>query len=621
MSMTTSETPSDDNQPQAETASIWDDLSKKHGDDYLASWLQLQSSFIPGSYSALLAVAKNGGNFKPVAVWPDTPSDVEQLSELIDNVISFEKGLVTALERGSKDGVKAYGVGYPIVVNETLSAVVAVAIVVRDESGMQFAMKQLQWGVSWFELSKLRSENTEQTVLNKKLSAGVDTLANVLGEQEFNSACMRFVSDMSIALDCERVSLGFMHNSALKLRHLSDSVQFGEKMNLVKGIEAAMNEAADQHLMIVYPPLETDDLVIVNRAHETLSQDQTECSVISIPLYIDDQCVAAVTLERELSHPFTKEESEFSESVASLVVAVLEEKRLNNRSIFVKMANSVGSGLSNIFGAGHIGKKLGVIALVVVASFLSFASGDYRLSSNARLETSLQQVVASPFDAYIKSSLVRAGDVVSKGDVLVDLDDRDLRLERLKTISQKAKLERQYQEATANYDRARIKILSAEISRLDAELNLVERRLEHASLLSPFDGLLISGDLSQRMGSAVNKGEELFQVSPLNKYRIKLLVKESRIADIELGQTGTLFLSALPENNYSFVVNRITPVITVLDGASYFNVEADLNETSDQLQPGMEGVGKIFVDERKYFDIWTRDFVEWFRIKAWSWWG
>ena len=621
MDMTSPETSFDNDQAQEATASVWSDLSLKQGEEYLSSWLQLQAGFIPGSYTALLAASETQKNFKPVAVWPDTPADIEQLSDLIDNVISSEKGLITAFDRAPIDNAKAYGVSYPIIVNEQLSAVIAVAVFVQDEQAMQYAMRQLQWGAGWFELSKLRADNIKKNALNRQLSSGVEILGNVLGEQDYNAACMRFVSDVSIALDCERVSLGFMHKGSLKLRHLSDSVQFGEKMNLVKGIEAAMNEAADQHVMLVYPPYETNNLMLVNRAHERLSKDQTDCTIISIPLYAGDECVAAVSLERELSQPFSENEAYFSESVCSLIVPALEEKRLNSRSIFLKLGHAIESTLSEIFGAGHLVKKLSLAVCVCIILFLSLVSGDYRLSATATLETSLQQVVAVPFDAYIKSSSVKAGDIVKKGDTLVALDDRDLRLERLKVISQKSKLDREYQEATANYERAKIKILSAELSRLEAELNLVESRLTHASLIAPFDGLLISGDLSQRLGSAVSKGDVLFQVSPLNRYRIKLLVKESRIADIKLGQTGTLFLSALPENTYSFVINRITPVISVLDGASHFNVEGDLRHASSQLQPGMEGVGKIFIEKRKYIDIWTRDFVEWFRLKAWAWWG
>ena len=36
--------------------------------------------------------------------------------------------------------------------------------------------------------------------------------------------------------------------------------------------------------------------------------------------------------------------------------------------------------------------------------------------------------------------------------------------------------------------------------------------------------------------------------------------------------------------------------------------------------PGMEGVGKIQVDERKLFWIWTHKLVHWMRMWVWSWW-
>lgn len=63
------------------------------------------------------------------------------------------------------------------------------------------------------------------------------------------------------------------------------------------------------------------------------------------------------------------------------------------------------------------------------------------------------------------------------------------------------------------------------------------------------------------------------------------------------------------------------------DGSSYFIVEAEFNTSNsdsqqfEQLQPGMEGVGKVYIDERLIFHIWTRDLTEWLRLQAWSWWG
>lgn len=329
----------------------------------------------------------------------------------------------------------------------------------------------------------------------------------------------------------------------------------------------------------------------------------------------------ALCLERSPERPFTFEDVAMCESVAALVVPALEDKRLNDRHLFKKAIDSGRNQLASLFGAGFLGRKLLVIFISAVVIFFTFVEGEYRLSADARLDSYIQRVVAAPYDGYIYSAVHRAGDVVTKDQVLVRLDDRDLHLERLKWLSEKAKLKRQYQEALAIHDRAKINIINAQQDQVDAQLKLVDSQLQRAELLAPFDGLIVGGDLSQRLGGSVEKGEVLFEVSPLHFYRINLLVKESRIADLRVGQDGTLHLSALPDAPFPFVVTKVTPLTESKDGATFFTVEASLQERSAQLQPGMEGIGKIYIDDRKLISIWTRELNEWFRLKVWSWWA
>jgi hypothetical protein len=48
-------------------------------------------------------------------------------------------------------------------------------------------------------------------------------------------------------------------------------------------------------------------------------------------------------------------------------------------------------------------------------------------------------------------------------------------------------------------------------------------------------------------------------------------------------------------------------------------VEAELERKSDRLRPGMEGVGKVYIGQRKLIWIWTHEIVNWIRLKLWSW--
>jgi hypothetical protein len=55
-------------------------------------------------------------------------------------------------------------------------------------------------------------------------------------------------------------------------------------------------------------------------------------------------------------------------------------------------------------------------------------------------------------------------------------------------------------------------------------------------------------------------------------------------------------------------------------GKNFFRVEAGLDEISDRLRPGMEGVAKIQIGERLLAWIWTHRIIDWFRLWFWSWW-
>ncbi len=128
---------------------------------------------------------------------------------------------------------------------------------------------------------------------------------------------------------------------------------------------------------------------------------------------------------------------------------------------------------------------------------------------------------------------------------------------------------------------------------------------------------MISGDLSQRIGGSVNRGEVLFEIAPLTGYRVVIEVDERQIADIAAGQTGEVVFGAIPERAFGLVIDEIIPVALARDGRNMFRVEAHLSETSDSLRPGMNGVGKIDIGERKLIDIWTRPILEWVELTLW----
>ena len=163
----------------------------------------------------------------------------------------------------------------------------------------------------------------------------------------------------------------------------------------------------------------------------------------------------------------------------------------------------------------------------------------------------------------------------------------------------------EYGKALAKGERAAVEIAKAQVAQADAEVALIDVEMARTRILAPFDGLVISGDLSQSVGAAVKRGDDLFQVAPLNSYRVVLKVDERDIADIKKGERGVLLVSSLPLRPLHYQVTRVTPIAEADEGVDSFRVEAALEETDNRLRPGMRGIGKTDVDRRLLIRIWT----------------
>jgi multidrug resistance efflux pump len=276
-------------------------------------------------------------------------------------------------------------------------------------------------------------------------------------------------------------------------------------------------------------------------------------------------------------------------------------------------------GLELLFGPRHPGAKLVGLLLVGVILFFSVTTGTYRVAAKTVIEGAVQRIAAAPFDGYIAQSFVRAGDTVHAGQVLCKLDDRELKLEQTRLSSEREQLDRKYRQALAAQERATMTILQAQIEQVDAMLSLVTDKLARATLLAPFDGIVVAGDLHQLLGTPVELGKMLFTVAPLDSYRVILQVEERDISYVKLGQQGELTLSGIPHRRMEFSVEQMTPVSTAQEGRNYFRVEARLQNASERVRPGMEGVGKVDVGEHKLIWIWTHNFVDWVRLSIWKW--
>ena len=214
---------------------------------------------------------------------------------------------------------------------------------------------------------------------------------------------------------------------------------------------------------------------------------------------------------------------------------------------------------------------------------------------------------------------MRPGDRVHQGQVLLRLDDRDLKLEQAKLRGERDQAAGRLRQAMADREAAGVALASAELQGAEGQLALVEAKLARARLVAPIDGLVVTGDWVQQLGSPVELGKEMFEIASAG-YRVVLHVPERDIARVHTGQRGVLRLAGQPQSGYDFELSRVTATASVQDGANGFRAEAAWVGDVPPLSPGMQGVAKVVIGRANVLTIWTRESIDWLRLKLWQYW-
>jgi multidrug resistance efflux pump len=243
-----------------------------------------------------------------------------------------------------------------------------------------------------------------------------------------------------------------------------------------------------------------------------------------------------------------------------------------------------------------------------------------RVTAPVVIEGRVRQVMTAPFDGFIAQALVRPGEHVVRGQMMAKLDDRELKLEQGRYRSERDQAAGKQRQAMAEHDAAAVALALTEVQQAQAQLALVEAKLARAELVAPMDGVVVSGDWVQQLGSPLETGKELFEIASLAGYRVVLHVPDSHITEVHAGQTGALRLTGLPQHSYAFTIATVTATASVQDGSNGFRVEATWDGSPPPLSPGMQGVGKITVGSANLWTVWTRPSVNWLLLKWWSWW-
>lgn len=217
---------------------------------------------------------------------------------------------------------------------------------------------------------------------------------------------------------------------------------------------------------------------------------------------------------------------------------------------------------------------------------------------------------------------VDLGDVVSRGDLIAQIDTKTLvqerqqaqadldsaqtrlsiaerQLQRAEELhAQDLVSERDLEAAQQNFATSKAQLLRAE-----ADVNLRQERLDDATVRAPVAGTVIrkeveEGQIITSSVSNVSGGTTLVEVANLAELEIRTLVDEIDIGRVQPGLPVESTVEAYPEREFLGTVIKIEPQAVIEQQVTTFPVLSRIDNTEGLLLPGMNADVDVIIHAR-----------------------
>ena len=576
---------------------------------------------------AVLVLREAGpdGQWKRVGKWMAAPSAEPLLVRVAPAVEQVAAVAATnqveihdvAAPSGNRRPDRLLGLRLQTGEDETGTVFVALFLLVGEAAEQaEEILSRLQLAADLPQVYQLRRVTAQARLDLVHYANALDLLALLNEQHRFLATAMTFCNELSSRHECSRVSLGWLKNQYIRVAAVSHIEKFEKKMEAVNKLEQAMEEALEQDIEVVYPAGDAEATTIT-RDHETFAREQGVDYICSLPVRVDHEPVGVVTCERS-TKPFDEQDLRLLRLCVDLASRRLGELHRHDRWFGARWLSAAREKLGNLVGVEHTGAKvfgiLGALALLTVV----FGRMPYRVEAPFVLRTEKLTHVTAPFDGYIDTVEVRMGDRVAENDPLLHLDTRELLLEEAAARADLQRYVRESEKAEAESALADMRIANALADQARARLALVEHRLANSIIKAPFTGIVVEGDLRQRVGAPLRQGDLLFKVARTEEFYVECETDERDIHEIAVDASGQVAFASQPQQRFPVRVVRVEPSAIAGETGNTFIVRCAVVGTApDWWRPGMSGVAKVDAGRRSLLWIFTHRTVDFLRMFFW----
>ncbi len=449
----------------------------------------------------------------------------------------------------------------------------------------------------------------------EKFAAVLDLNVPVNEATHFLPAALAFCNGLATRFRCDRASLGWIEGGYVKLRAISRTEQFDRQMSAAQMLEAVMEECVDQDEEILWPAPE--GVTTVARDHDKFCANQKSGNIVSLPMRLDGKVVAVLTCERNEA-PFNASELQQLRLACDQVARRLSELKHYDRWFGARWAVHVREYFAGWLGPEHTWSKVSAIAIVMLLALLFLVRVHYRVEGNFILRSDEAGYSTAPFDGYIDQVYTRAGDLVTNGQPLLALNRSELLLDQASAQADVLRWSREAEKARASDDIADMRIDEAQAKQAQAEVDLDTYHLNSAVIRAPFNGVVVQGDLRERIGMPVKEGDVLYEVARIDTLYAQAEIPERDVKEVLSSTKGEIAFVTQPKLKFPVTVQMIEPAAVPQKDGNVFLVRLTPDNGSQPWwRPGMTGLCKLSANKHTLFWILTHRTVDFLRMKLW----
>ena len=265
-----------------------------------------------------------------------------------------------------------------------------------------------------------------------------------------------------------------------------------------------------------------------------------------------------------------------------------------------------------------------------------------KVSANGRIDAKRKVDLSANVMGQIVNLAVREGDVVKKGDFLLQIDQKQLAAsaqgaeasmralfsDREATRATLAEAQRTFERAKSNYDQKIIPLAELDRARsaLDgarANVSAIEQRIDQAranlaaardtlsktTLVAPMTGIVTALPVEEGevavIGTMNNAGTVLLTIADMSVVEAVMEVDETDIPSVKVGQRATVTIDAYPNKTFNGLVTEVgsSPISRAAMGSATaeainFEVKIQLENPPEGVRPGFSASADIITGTR-----------------------